>query len=103
MEQSIHRYWRPGKFTNSGFQVLYEELVAKGSDSIEEAWKVGALIEEMDIKDLTEYLSEVTNENIIMVFENLQKGSRNHLRAFNRQLVNTRIDLYSGLYKPGRI
>ena len=77
----------PGKFTNPGFQVLYEELVARGSVSIEEAWKVGALIEEMDIKDLTGYLIEVTNENIIMVFENLQKGSRNHLRAFNRQLV----------------
>ena len=77
----------PGKFTNPEFQVLYEDLVARGSVSIEEAWKVGALIEEMDIKDLTEYLIEVTNENIIMVFENLQKGSRNHLRAFNRQLV----------------
>ena len=61
--------------------------MAKGSVSIEEAWKVGALIEEMDITDLTGYLIEVTNENIIMVFENLQKGSRNHLRAFNRQLV----------------
>ena len=29
-----------------------------------------------------------SNENIIIVFENLQKGSRNHLRAFNRQLVS---------------
>jgi hypothetical protein len=42
----------------------------------------------MDIKDLTEYLSDITNENIIMVFENLLKGSRNHLRAFNRQLLS---------------
>jgi hypothetical protein len=42
----------------------------------------------MNIKNLTEYMGEVSNENIIMVFENLQKGSRNHLKAFNRQLVN---------------
>jgi hypothetical protein len=77
----------PGKFTNFVFQSLYDELVAKGSASIEEAWKVGALIEEMDITDLVESLKSVTDESIIMVFENLEKGSRNHLRAFTRQLT----------------
>jgi hypothetical protein len=76
-----------GKFTNSAFQSLYVELVTKGSVSIEEAWKVGALIEEMDITDLVESLNSVTDESIIMVFENLEKGSRNHLRAFTRQLT----------------
>jgi hypothetical protein len=77
----------PGKFTNPDFQKLYDQLVAKGSGSLVEAFKTGALIEDLDIKDLMEFLQEVTNENIIMVFENLTKGSRNHLRAFNRQLV----------------
>jgi len=75
-----------GVFSNPDFQELYRQLVAKGSESVEEAYRSGALIEEMDIKDLTEYLAVVSNENIIMVFENLQKGSRNHLRAFNRQI-----------------
>jgi hypothetical protein len=56
-----------------------------------EAFKTGALIEDLDIKDLMEFLGEVTNENIIMVFENLTRGSRNHLRAFNRQLVRSGI------------
>jgi hypothetical protein len=78
---------QPGEYSNSEFQTLYTELVSKGSISIEEAYMVGALIEEMDIKDLTESINKVTNENIILVFENLQKGSRNHLRAFNRQLT----------------
>jgi hypothetical protein len=78
----------PGKFTKSAFQSLYEELVAKGSVSIEEAWKVGALIEEMDITDLVESLKNATDENIILVFENLERGSRNHLRAFTRQLTS---------------
>jgi hypothetical protein len=76
-----------GKFTIPAFQVLYDELVAKGSVSIEEAWKVGALIEEMDITDLVESTNKVTDGSIIMVFENLEKGSRNHLRAFTRQLT----------------
>lgn len=77
----------PGSFSDPKFQELYNQLVTKGSESLEEAYKAGALIEEMDIKDLTEQLKIVTNENIIMVFENLRKGSRNHLRAFNRHLV----------------
>jgi hypothetical protein len=77
----------PGKFTNPEFQKLYDELVSKGSVSVQDTWMVGALIEEMDITDLSVSISNVTNENVIMVFENLQKGSRNHLRAFTRQLT----------------
>lgn len=77
----------PGKFTNQTLQSLYDELVVRGSASIEEAWKVGALIEELDITDLVESLKNVTDESIILVFENLERGSRNHLRAFTRQLT----------------
>ncbi|HJX71218.1 MAG TPA: DUF2202 domain-containing protein, partial [Bacteroidales bacterium] len=78
----------PGVFSDAGIQVLYHDLIAKGSVSAEEAYMTGALIEEMDIKDLTEALNNDMNENIIRVFENLLKGSRNHLRAFNRQIIN---------------
>ena len=77
----------PGIFSIEEFQILYTQLVNTGSESIENAYTVGALIEEMDIKDLTVYLGTVKNENIIMVFENLLEASCNHLRAFNRQLV----------------
>ena len=76
-----------GDFSIPELQELYSELMVKGFVSIEEAYKTGALIEEMDIKDLTEAIDIVTNENIILVFENLLRGSRNHLRAFNRQLT----------------
>jgi hypothetical protein len=76
-----------GKFTNPTFQTLYEKLIAKGSVSLAEAWKVGALIEEMDITDLAGSIDQVTDESIIIVFENLEKGSRNHLRAFTSQLT----------------
>ena len=77
-----------GVFSIPKIQALYTELVEKGSVSVEEADMTGALIEEMDIKDLTDGLASVTNENIIRVFENLLKGSRNHLRAFYRQLTS---------------
>jgi len=77
-----------GVFTKQEFQTLYNDLTAAGSVSVEKAFEIGAMIEEMDIKDLSEALDIVTNDNIILVFENLLKGSRNHLRAFIRQLTN---------------
>lgn len=86
-----------GIFSDPEFQELYKELVAKGSVSLAEAFKTGALIEEMDIKDLNEYLDKVGNENIRLVFENLNRGSRNHLRAFNNHI--TRLGLtYTPVY-----
>lgn len=75
-----------GVFKDPELQNLYNDLVSKGTTSIEEAFKSGALIEEMDIKALQEAITKVSNENIKMVLENLYRGSRNHLRAFNRQL-----------------
>lgn len=86
-----------GVFADPAVQALYDELVAKASVSVDEAYKTGALIEEMDIKDLDEVLAATTNENVTLVFENLLKGSRNHLRAFNLQLTNLGI-VYTPTY-----
>ncbi len=76
-----------GVFADAAVQTLYNDLVTKANVSIEEAFKTGALIEEMDINDLNESLVNTTNANVLLVFDNLLKGSRNHLRAFNRQLT----------------
>ena len=73
-----------GVFQNETFSKLYQELVKQGSISLVEALKVGALIEELDIKDLQERTT--TTSDINLVFQNLERGSRNHLRAFTRQL-----------------
>ncbi len=75
-----------GVFYSAEVHALYNELVANGSISIEEALKTGAMIEEMDIKDLRDAIELTTNTNIIIVFENLERGSRNHLRSFYNQL-----------------
>ncbi len=88
----------PGEYESDEFKALYDKLVEQGSQSIEEAMKVGALIEELDIKDLQEKLNATSNENITLVFNNLLRGSRNHLRAFNRQLVK-----YGITYTPSHI
>ena len=71
-----------GVFTNSILQQLHDELVEQGSVSEVEALKVGAAIEEIDIIDIEKYVAQTDNEDIQLVYENLIKGSRNHLRSF---------------------
>lgn len=71
-----------GEFTNPDLQSLYDQLVAEGNQSLEAALQVGAAIEEIDILDLEKHLSETEREDIQLVYENLLRGSRNHLRAF---------------------
>lgn len=86
----------PGVFQNEELQDLYDELIEKGSKSREEALKVGALIEEVDIIDLQTELQETAkNEDVIRVFTNLCSASENHLRAFVRVL-----GLYDVAYTP---
>jgi len=86
---------KPGVFTNPELQKLYDDLVAKGTKSLIDALEVGAIIEEVDIVDIQEYLKDVDNEDIELVYKNLLKGSRNHLRAF----VST-LERYGVEYKP---
>ncbi len=77
-----------GVFQNEELQELYDVLIEKGSTSREEALRVGALIEEVDIIDLrTELDSIAQNEEVIRVYTNLCKASENHLRAFTRVLA----------------
>lgn len=76
-----------GEFTNPDFQQLYTDLTTRGTESLIEGLKVGALIEEMDISDIVKDLESVINANVTLVLENLERGSRNHLRAFTRQLT----------------
>jgi hypothetical protein len=84
-----------GEFANADLQDLYDELVARGSASLTEALAVGALIEELDITDLQQRISDVTHEDVVWVYENLLNGSRNHLRAF----VNV-LGRYGETYEP---
>jgi hypothetical protein len=75
-----------GVFTNETLQELYDELVAQGEQSLAAALRVGAAIEEIDILDLEAYISQTNRTDIRRVYESLTRGSRNHLRAFVRNL-----------------
>lgn len=75
-----------GVFNDPDLQALYDQLIAKGMQSAQDAYEVGVLIEEKDIADITDQLAIASDEAVISVLERLRSGSENHLRAFNRQL-----------------
>jgi hypothetical protein len=76
-----------GEFEDATLQAWYHELVQRGSVSLVEGLKVGALIEETDIRDIREKQSHTTKADILQVLDSLMCGSRNHLRAYHKQLV----------------
>jgi hypothetical protein len=75
-----------GEFTNSDLQNLYNTLITQGQVSLEQALRVGALIEEVDILDLEDALTQTEKADIVRVYSNLLSGSENHLRSFTSQL-----------------
>jgi hypothetical protein len=85
-----------GVFTNPDIQALYSNLIARGSQSLAEALKVGAAIEEIDILDLQTHLAETDNADFQQVFNDLMSGSYNHQRSFALKL-NTQIGV---TYQP---
>lgn len=76
-----------GEFTNQELQNLYDELVQDGRRSLMEAMKTGVTIEEKDIADLQEAISQTTHRDVKLVYKNLLSASNNHLKAFISQLA----------------
>lgn len=75
-----------GVFVNPELQALYDTLAARGLESELAALQVGALIEEVDIEDIQDAIDRSTHSDVIRVYENLMRGSRNHLRGFVSQI-----------------
>lgn len=71
-----------GQFVSPAFQALYAALVAGSGTGLVAALQAGLEIEELDIRDLQQQLAAVDNADIALVYEQLMRGSRNHLRAF---------------------
>jgi len=84
-----------GEFNNPNMQALYDHLVKKGSQSVEDALLVGATIEDLDIADLSKLLDKTSNPDIRFVYQNLQRASENHIRAYSANL-----NAYGISYEP---
>ncbi len=84
-----------GIFSSPVLQNLYIQLTTQGSVSLLDALKAGATIEDLDIYDLKVALTKIDNQDITLVYNNLVKGSRNHLRSFYSNIINA-----GGTYTP---
>jgi hypothetical protein len=84
-----------GQFADSELQALYDQFLAQGSQSLEAALRVGALIEEIAILDLQAGLTDTLRADVQRVLGNLMRGSENHLRAFVQEL--------GGDYQPSHL
>ncbi|MFA7191994.1 MAG: DUF2202 domain-containing protein [Candidatus Paceibacterota bacterium] len=84
-----------GVFTSKSMQDLYDGFIKKGKISLVDALVVGATVEDLDIRDLENLKKETTKEDIKITYNNLQKGSRNHLRAFVKNIQSN-----GGTYSP---
>ncbi len=84
-----------GTFQAPAFQALYADLVAASRVSPVEALKVGVQVEELDIRDIESQKAGIDNTDILLVYDNLLRGSRNHLRAYVETLVQQ-----GGRYTP---
>lgn len=87
-----------GVFVNLELADLYEVLVQRGSLSIIEALYVGALIEEVDMEDIQHAIDVSDERDVLTVYDNLMRASRNHLRAFVSAIETLTGDEYQAQY-----
>ncbi|WP_144290180.1 DUF2202 domain-containing protein [Ideonella sp. A 288] len=87
-----------GSYPSAAFQTLYDSLTAASRRSLVDALKVGVEIEELDIHDIATQKPGIDNADILIVYDNLLRGSRNHLRAYMRVLVQQ-----GGSYVPSHL
>lgn len=76
-----------GEFTDQSLQTLHDDLLIKASVSDLEAYKVGALIEEVDIEDLELAIENTDIAELKAMYTNLRDASYKHLRAFTKQII----------------
>ncbi|MCK5354682.1 MAG: DUF2202 domain-containing protein, partial [Methyloprofundus sp.] len=77
-----------GVFNNAALQSLYDELIAQGSVSELEAYKVGAYVEEVDINDLENSIKNTDIPELKKMYMDLKNSSYMHLRKFNEKIVS---------------
>jgi len=73
-------------FTNDVITELYDELMAQGSESLDEAIAAGLLIEQTDLADLESRMAELETSapDAFEMYTHLLAGTQNHLATFER-------------------
>jgi hypothetical protein len=80
-----------GVFENQSLQRIYDELLARGSASHEDALKAAATFEEISIVDLKTELYATPAEDAKAMYQGLLAGSKKHLRTYVSDLEDQNI------------
>lgn len=75
-----------GVYANETLQKMYDDLLASGGKSPEDALKAAALVEGTSVHDLEERICGTDKPEIRSVYGGLLMGSEKHLRSFVRAL-----------------
>jgi len=86
-----------GSFTNATLAGLFRELTQTGEASETAALRVGATVEDLDIRDIEDMLARTDDPAVTQTYQLLLCGSRNHMRAFSG-LLQSRGETYTPQY-----
>lgn len=75
-----------GQFPTPAMQTLFDTLAARSRLGLVQALQVGCEIEELDMRDIAAHAQAADSADILRVYDELLRGSRNHLRAFHANL-----------------
>ena len=75
-----------GVYRSTVITALFQQLIAKGNVSVQDALEAGVTIEKLDIQDLVSGLLETRQSDIKRVYTNLFNASLQHLESFETTL-----------------
>ena len=75
-----------GFYNYPELNIMYDRFFEGGTMTLESSLTLAANFEEYDIADLERYLTHTQNVDLILVYNSLLEGSKNHLRAIHRNL-----------------
>lgn len=84
-----------GQFGDPQTPALHAQLIDMGRRSEMAASQIGMLVEELGLRDLAAARSRTRQPEIVAVYDDLMRSSRNHMRAFFRQMQR-----FEGEYVP---
>lgn len=75
-----------GFYNYPELNVMYDRFFEGGMMTLESSLTLAGHFEEYDIADLERYLKHTQNVDLVLVYNTLLEGSKNHLRAIHRNL-----------------
>lgn len=84
-----------GFYNYPELNLMYDRFFEGGMMTLESSLRLAGNFEEYDIADIERFLKHTQNVDLILVYNSLLEGSKNHLRAIHRNLKKHGFDYES--------